>query len=107
MSFCDTGPIDKHCFIYCGDDVCDCYANPKYSGYERPDYKIPEDIVATDGQEKYIELILPHNKRAYLKFMYRSKTDTWVCVATNEAMSVLLIQHQVVYDTVPVPEELK
>ena len=31
MSLIDLGPKNKRCLTYCGDDVCDCDANPRYS----------------------------------------------------------------------------
>lgn len=34
MSIADYGPkIGKHCFTYCGDDLCDCELAPRYQDW--------------------------------------------------------------------------
>lgn len=42
MSLCDAGPTNKHCFVYCGDDRCDCQKAPRYRG--QVDYPVLVDL---------------------------------------------------------------
>jgi hypothetical protein len=36
MSLFDSGPQDKSCFAYCGDERCNCYAAPRYRHLKSP-----------------------------------------------------------------------
>lgn len=62
MSIIDPGPrLDKYCFIYCGDDVCDCQRAPRY---RRIPFQINPETETTDEKETAMnkwtfEILLP------------------------------------------------
>jgi len=40
----DAGPVKhKHCFVYCGDNRCNCEKNPKYRRMNLRDVPSPDE----------------------------------------------------------------